>query len=131
MRIEWKDEMATGIAEIDNQHRQWIDFYNRLDEIMLSDDKEELKFAKAQILEEMSEYVDFHFQFEEEYMRKIGFPEVERHWRLHKNFRNEIYTICRSYREGNIVLNTEIMNTIKNWLIDHIMAEDMKMKPFV
>ena len=131
MKLQWDESLRIGDEEIDRQHQRWIEFYNRLDALMQKESDEDPGSAKADILEQMSDYVDYHFQHEEAYMRSIGFPETKRHWRLHKDFRDEIYRICRSYREGTLVLNSEIMNMIKNWLLDHIIKHDMKMKHYL
>ena len=131
MKLQWDESFRIGNEEIDRQHQRWIEFYNRLDEVMHSDADEDSRSIKADILEQMSEYVDYHFQHEEAYMRSIGFPDTKKHWRLHKNFRNEIYRISRSYQEGTLVLNSEIMDMIKRWLLDHIIKHDMEIKHYL
>jgi len=78
----------------------------------------------------MYEYVLNHFSYEEEYMRKIKFPDIVRHRRIHKDFDNLIYSYNRDIREGKIVLNTAIIKLIKNWLVDHILNEDKKYAAF-
>ncbi len=131
MKFEWDESYSVGNEEIDHQHKTWISLYNKLDEVLRSADQEKLSTIKTEILQEMSDYVDYHFTYEEDYMRSLGFPEAEKHWRQHKDFRNEIYQLCRDHQEGTIILNTEIMDKIKNWFVEHIMLQDMKIRDFV
>ncbi len=131
MKFDWDEKFSVGNEEIDSQHKTWIGIYNDLVENMSKTiDKAGLD-VKSEILMKISEYADYHFHFEEEYMRSIGYPDVDKHWRLHKDFRNEIYRIHRQYHEGSIVLSSEILSTIKNWLMDHILKEDMKIRRFI
>ncbi len=126
MELKWIDDYSIGNDQLDEQHKHWVGLYSRLEKLMNSGTSEELGVTKAEVLKEMTEYVDYHFRFEEKYMEDIGYPQAKKHWRQHKDFRNTIYAIYRDYSGGNIVLNTEIMNMIKNWLVDHILGEDMK-----
>ncbi len=130
MKLEWSEEYSVGNEEIDNQHKNWIGLYNKLDDMMKQHDHADMRKTKEEVLQEMSKYVDYHFSFEEEYMRSIGFPEVDRHWRLHKDFRNQIYSICRDQQEGRLILNSEVMDTIRNWLVEHIIQEDSKLRAY-
>lgn len=131
MKIEWQDDYSIGDEHLDEQHRRWIGFYNQLDEAMQKQDQKDLAATRTLLLEKMSDYVAYHFQYEEEYMRGIGYPEVDKHWRIHKNFRNEVYRLYRDHREGNIVLTSEIMSVLKNWIVSHILEQDKKIEEFV
>ncbi len=131
MIFEWDESFSVGNDEIDKQHKKWISLYNKLDEVLRSDRQDKLSSIKSEILQEMSEYVDYHFAYEEDYMRSLGFPEAEKHWRQHKNFRTEIYNLCRDHDSGAIILNTEIMDKIKNWFAEHILLQDMKIRDYV
>lgn len=131
MRLEWSEAYSINNTDLDEQHKRWIELYNRLADLMKGENQADLGRAKAETLREMADYVDYHFRFEEEYMRSIEFPEVKNHWRLHKNFRNRIYQTYRDQQKGDIVLNTEILATIRTWLKDHILREDAKIVDFL
>lgn len=131
MEMQWDESYSIGNEHIDKQHKEWIDYYNNLDKVMCSTNENERKEVKELVLEKMLDYSDVHFRYEEEYMRAIGYPDTDKHWRLHKTFRNEIYQISRNQNNGSIVLNSEIMDIIKNWLLDHILKHDMAIRRFV
>ena len=131
VKIEWDDAYSIDDEHLDEQHRRWIGFYNQLEEAMGKQDQKDLAETRTLLLEQMSDYVAYHFQYEEEYMRGIGYPDVDKHWRAHKNFRNEIYRLYRDHQEGNIVLTSEIMSVLKNWILGHILEEDKKIQEFV
>lgn len=131
MRIEWNETYSIGNSELDEQHKKWIGFYNELHDAMTGQSDKELHTLRVEVLEKMAAYVDYHFRFEEDYMRSIGYPDVDKHWRLHKNFRDKIYRLCREHEERIVLLNSEVMNVIKNWIIDHILHQDMKIMEYL
>lgn len=129
MQIQWSEIAKTGYDKLDDQHKRWVAFYNQLDEAMKEKSWQDVRKTKSEVLKEMIEYVDYHFNYEEELMRSIGYEEVEKHWRIHRNFRDKIYRLYRDYLDGKPILNRDMMEMIKTWLLDHILKEDMKIVP--
>ena len=129
-KIQWDDSFSVNNDELDNQHKKWIEILNTLHDSLVAKDVTFTKNSGAEALEAMHEYALNHFSFEEEYMSKIDYPEVVAHRRIHKDFDTLIYSYNRDIREGNIVLNTEIIKLMENWLLDHILIEDKKFALF-
>ena len=125
-RIEWNDTLSVQNAEIDEQHKKWISIHNRLHDVLITGTFDQIEKAGLETLQAMQEYARYHFAFEEEYMKKIKYPGVVEHRRIHKDFDNQIYKYNREFLEGQIVLRTEIMKVLKNWLLEHILHEDQK-----
>ena len=44
--------------------------------------------------------------------------------RIHIRFMHKMNRLKEEFMSGEVVLRTEIMSTLKNWLTDHIMNED-------
>lgn len=129
--IEWNDSFSIDNAEIDAQHQKWIAIHNSLHAILLEGDIASLQQAAINTLQEMLEYMRHHFAYEEEYMGRIGYPGIREHWRLHKDFDNQVYGFLRDAQRGNVpILNSELVKIIKNWLIHHILVEDRKFSQY-
>jgi len=125
-RIEWNDTLSVQNAEIDEQHKKWISIHNRLHDSLINGTFNQIEKTGFETLQAMLENARYHFTFEEEYMKKIKYPGVVEHRRIHKDFDNQIYKYNREFLEGQIVLRTEIMKVLKNWLLEHILHEDQK-----
>ncbi len=125
-KIEWDESFSVNNREIDNQHKEWIKIYNKMYEGLIGADSNTYQDTAVEVLEAMLEYTRKHFSFEEEYMRKINYPDVIEHYRIHKDFDTQIYGYSRDIREGRVVLNSQILKIIENWLLDHILVEDKK-----
>jgi hemerythrin len=126
--ITWDPTWNIGNELIDGQHQQWVKIFNRLHDAVLADTDDDLDLDEVQktTLQEILAYTDFHFSSEEDLMKKNAYPEVHRHWRLHKEFSNLIYEKVRELETGVIVLNSGLLSLMKNWLLLHIQVEDQK-----
>ena len=129
-RIDWNENFSVGNAEIDAQHQRWIAIHNELHELLINCRKGDLKNASAATLEAMQEYAKYHFSFEEEYIDKLGYPGRDSHVQYHRGFGVMVDKYLRDLRNGDIILNTELMGTLKRWLEGHILIEDKKYAQF-
>ena len=124
--IIWDSVWNIGHAEIDKQHQKWVEIFNRLEQAVLTKDNEDLDGLTKDTLKEMVDYTRYHFNSEEQVMQEMGYPESYHHWRLHKDFDGIIYEKFRSLENGSLILNSDLLSLIKNWLLQHIQIEDKK-----
>ena len=69
MIMKWVPEYNTGIDVIDDQHRRILDYINEIDAIDVNTDRERVK----QILENIIDYTQSHFTFEESLQEEAGY----------------------------------------------------------
>ena len=126
--IDWNEDLSVGVGEMDDQHKKWIAIINELHRSLMEGlGGNSLK----EIVKEMEEYTDYHFSAEEELMEKAGYPDLGRHRRMHFGFRQEILRIKKDILGGEIVLQTQVMGIMKNWLVDHIEEADREYGEFI
>ena len=123
-RIEWEETFSVNNEEIDGQHKKWIAIINALHESMMKGDIALATTLNA--MEGMKDYVKYHFEYEEEYMKKINYPDLAEHQVLHAKFYGVINQYYNDTRSGKLVLNSEVMSILVNWLKDHILHADKK-----
>lgn len=126
--IEWNDNLKTNLEEVDKQHQNLVNMLNQLYEAM--------KQGKGQqvldkILDELVKYADYHFKTEETYMQKYNYPELSLHKNQHLNFVEKVKEFLDKKSKGQAALSIEVMNFLKNWLVNHIMGTDKKMGQFI
>ncbi len=121
-QIIWDDSFSVNNSEIDLQHKKWVEIYNNMD--MKMSKRSTQRSDGLEALKAMEDYARYHFSFEEEYMRKINYPNFIEHRRIHKKFDNLIYNYYRKVLEGEFVLDSEILSILKEWLLNHILKED-------
>ncbi len=124
--IQWDSAWNIGHAEIDEQHQRWIELFNELENAFLSKEKIDMSVVQRRTFKEILDYTRYHFANEEKHMQEADYPESSTHWRLHKAFDTLVYEKYRDFENGEIILNSELLALIKNWLLDHIQVQDRK-----
>ncbi len=122
--INWSVAFAVGVPEIDEQHKQLFDLINRLhDEVNNSNGKESINSA----LIELRDYVKFHFAAEEKTMVSFGYSEYSKHRELHRAFYKKVEDYKDRFDKGEKDFLPELVNFLKDWLINHIAQSDIKL----
>ena len=120
--IEWDDsQFSVLVDDMDEQHKKWINLINLLHASLLGEGE---KVEPAEVLAEMLAYAQFHFKEEEHLMRNINYPEYIEHKRTHDTFIARLDKVKKDIEDGNIILGTQLMSILKNWLEDHIVTMD-------
>lgn len=126
--LDWKDNYSVGINIIDVQHMHLVQIINELhDALKESQNKEIIN----QILQNLVNFVHFHFKTEEELMVKEDFGEYTIHRYEHEKLTDEMKRLHNDYITGNIRISHQLMNFFKDWLMDHIVAKDKKLAVFL
>jgi len=125
MTFEWKDEYSVKIAEIDEQHKKLFDLIIELE----SCSKEsEFETIVKDVLENLMEYVNIHFETEEYYFDKANYEETAAHKDIHTaiklDLNEKINTLfARKITALDIV---GLHNFLIDWLQHHILEQDQK-----
>ena len=125
--IIWDNLYSVGIDLFDNQHKELIEMINKLYAAFLSGEAHK---EAPQIINEMIKYTDYHFKSEEKYFEKYNYPETENHKAVHKSFVEKAVELKNGLENGKVTVSYDIMNFLRQWLIDHIMGEDKKYTDF-
>ena len=126
-RIQWDSAWNIGHDEIDGQHQRWVELFNEMEDAFLSKKHVDMSVVQRDIFKQILDYTRYHFASEEKHMQDAAFPEIAGHWPLHKEFDRIVYEKYRDFENGRLVLNSELLALIKNWLLHHIQVEDQKL----
>lgn len=130
----WKEHYRVGSELIDSQHQELFKRVSSFIKVVQSDGPWEDRLEKVkETLVFMQHYVIIHFADEEELQREIGYPELERHARIHANFKTEIEEFAQTVeREGfDEEKVQEFSAKVMTWLIMHVGREDQKIGEFI
>lgn len=127
--IRWRDSLSLGIEAIDNDHRQLITILNRLHFMAIAGDD---RAALGEVLRELLDYTRSHFAREEMLMRLAAYPGYEAHRKIHRQLTEKVAGYEAKYRAKPKHFDFErFYDFIADWLVVHVMEEDMKIQPFV
>jgi hemerythrin len=119
MFFVWDDTYNTGIEVIDNQHRMIVDYINRLDNAISTNDKDEID----KVFDNLLNYCISHFSFEESLMTEHGYEHTEGHRRVHNSFTTRIENYKSEWNYGKDI-SRQLLGDLKIWLVSHIQSED-------
>jgi hemerythrin-like metal-binding protein len=124
--FEWDDSLKTGIVEIDDQHKRLIDIVNELSDAMRNKKGKE---ALEHVLNELSEYTNYHFSFEERAFEKYGYPQADTHVRSHKELIHQLQELMDKFKKNELGISIDVLDFLTNWVKNHIKKEDMMYVP--
>ncbi|WP_167730165.1 bacteriohemerythrin [Terasakiella sp. SH-1] len=129
MFIQLTDEYLLGVQVIDEQHRQLCGWINTLHDHLSQ------KLSTQEItdtLNNLSDYTQEHFSFEEKTMHQAGYPEFALHIKEHRTFLVKIEELMDEYllldEEDLEPFANKLTAYLKEWILHHIMEEDMKIR---
>lgn len=128
--LKWCSDYEIGVEEIDREHREIIDHFEKLYELM--------KMGQGhayydELIKFLEHYVVHHFEHEEALQERVGYSDYEHHKKLHTDFKNQVSDLMSHYDASNIT-NADLVKMnlyIKNWLVEHILNEDKKISRFI
>jgi hemerythrin-like metal-binding protein len=80
------------------------------------------------ILDDLISYTKEHFRTEERMMLNANFPGLKEHCKEHEKLTEKVIDFQKSFIEGKALITMDLMNFLKNWLINHIEGTDKKYK---
>ncbi len=132
MTIEWRDKMSVDGGPIDEDHRHLIEIINQLE-------REAPYFTTSEdaleILHTLKFYCKTHFKREEDLQLHSSYTFHDAHAKEHKDLLhtlNHIIEETRTCDDKDIKkIGAEMAELLKNWLINHVLNSDLRMKPYV
>lgn len=119
--MQWKDEYSVGIAEIDQQHKGFIDLFSVVDDAIGNRERWSEVFFK---LEQLREHARFHFAVEESLLRIHNFPGLEAHIEMHKHFMSKLDQLQMTTLSRQVTLDT--IHYLRDWYAEHMRGADQE-----
>jgi hemerythrin-like metal-binding protein len=141
--IEWSESMSVGVPLIDHDHKIIVYLINLFHHhISTEDDHKFLGTA----LNTLIDYTLFHFAREEQVMKVCKYPSSKDHKKQHEALVEQVTDIVQHFFKNKELKNKEPKNKelekkedaiqgelllfLKNWLINHILKQDMMFRPY-
>jgi hemerythrin family protein len=129
-KIDWDDSYLLGIQEIDLQHKKLILIANELYDIATRDDQN-YKILMPKVIKKLSDYTEYHFTAEENFMKRYGYAGSENHKAQHDGFVKEIRNQITKLSSGTKKDFLEFYNYISRWILEHIAKSDQVWAAYV
>ena len=126
----WSDDYSIGIEAIDEQHKGFFEAAHRLYDRILNCEGEMIAEESVAFLRD---YANQHFQAEEAFMAKHGYPRLEQHKRLHTEFLEVLDMLVADLEVfgPSQHLADRALEISQEWLIHHIVDEDAQYAQYI
>lgn len=129
----WREKYELGVPLVDIQHKE---LFKRIEAFIQSLRSSASWEEKVQFVNEtlafMNGYVVEHFHDEEEYQLRIGYPNYEKHKKIHADMVNYVLQITAEYENSGYSekLMQQFAGKLLAWLINHVATEDQHIAAF-
>ena len=123
LAIQWIPEYSVGNADLDEQHKV---LFTMINDFFHQSDKE----SAILLFQNLSSYIDLHFEAEESLLRQINYPDTDGHIKKHADLRGKFTLLEGKLDDYDIEVHHKIGIFLYNWLAKHILEEDMDYKSY-
>ena len=126
----WTDDLATGVPEIDNQHKE---IFNRFDKLFAACSAGRGKEEVLQLIGFLEDYIKEHFAAEEKLQLRYANPDYSSHKSQHSKFIAEVAQLSAAFRDEGATLPLVIQTnkTLSSWLVQHIAKVDAEFAAYI
>lgn len=130
MAVQWNQNLAVGVADIDGQHKELFKRINDLlDALSQGKGKQEL----GNTLKFLEDYTRTHFSAEEKLMTKHSYPGLAIQKAEHSRFMNDLAALHREFEAtgASLPLLIQVQKRTVEWLVTHISRMDKELGKFL
>jgi len=130
MSIEWNNNLAIGVAEIDDQHKE---LFCRFDSLLTACNEGKGRDEVLRVLLFLDDYIKSHFAAEERLQLKHEYPGYPAHKEQHTLFIADVDRLESQFKTEGATLPLVIQTnqTLVAWLIKHISRIDIEFAAFL
>ncbi len=131
--MQWTEDLAVGIASIDEQHRE---LFKRINNLLQAIKEHRCKSEIDGTIQFLDEYAVFHFGEEERRMEQARYDGLADHRKHHAAYLKNITELKEQAALPRVQgmsyeLSVTANQIIVDWIVDHIMKIDKKFGEYV
>ena len=119
--IEWSESYSVGVPAMDQHHKKLFDLINSLHAAMRTGQS---RTALGAALEELANYVNYHFAAEEKLMKQHNCAGLADQIAAHSGLVEKVTALRQQFASGQQGLGVEVLNMLRDWLVNHIQRKD-------
>lgn len=128
MALLWRSQFSVGNDLIDSDHQYLLEIINKAEVSLKAVNAAQL----SGLLDELGKYAKSHFEREELLAKAVGYPKADQLHLSHNLLTDQMTTfrdgMGESWKHDSV---TAFTTFLRDWLINHVIKEDMLMKPWL
>lgn len=128
--MAWTEDLATGFARIDDQHKELI---RRVDALLTACQGGKGREAAAETVGFLDAYLREHFRDEERVQRENAYPDFAAHKAEHEKFLRDFEDLRAEFgRQGaSLPMVVATNRIVVTWLMNHIRKTDRALAEYL
>ena len=123
----WTEKLSVGVGVLDDDHKRLVGMVNELYDAMQAGHGRE---SLGPILDRLVQYTKVHFAREEKFFAQTSYAASEAHKGEHEALTRQVIAVQQKFHSGaTATLSLDVMQFLKNWLVNHIQGSDQKYRP--
>ncbi len=122
--IEWKQQYALGIPEVDHEHRELVELINELHTEL---QRSGASAPVGEFLGELYAQISAHFALEEKIMVERRYDEYRDHKDDHERLLDGIRDLMDAHDDGNYVDLEIFSSDLEQWFGAHFRTKDARL----
>lgn len=125
--VLWSDTYVIGVPLLDDDHQHLFNIYNAL---VAAVNRRDNDSRVQNLMHELFDYTDVHFEHEEDLMRRFDYPEYLRHRQEHESFITQLHDVNNHLEVGGM-MGAFVLDFLGDWFVEHIRSTDMALGTFL
>lgn len=121
---QWDKSFSVDIEQIDAQHKTLFGYIADLEKSVEDPDERQRWSAIHYAIVQLRDYTRIHFSVEECLLEVLGYPGRHAHVQEHHGFVSFLSDLERRSITHNDITENEIVDFLRNWLLNHIAVSD-------
>lgn len=122
-KIIWVPKYSVNHQGLDDQHKALFEMINTF---FLQEDE----LLAISILSDLSDYMELHFETEENLLKQINYPKYAEHIKQHDALRKKFQLLLTQLDNYDAEKHHKIASFLYKWLASHILKDDMDYKDY-
>ncbi|MBA4383875.1 MAG: hypothetical protein C0410_04005 [Anaerolinea sp.] len=127
-KIDWKDAYSVGVKIFDEQHKEIVDYLNKMFVII---DQNSQQDQLKDLFTKIDEYAQVHFTTEEGILNKFKYHDLEGHKEEHQIYIAKMETFRDRLISTDEHVSEDILGFLADWWMGHIQGCDKEYTRFL
>ncbi len=131
MRAEFTNNLVTGNETIDTQHKELI---AKINDLLSALETSQSQSTAMRMLNFLNDYVEYHFEAEENLQKEVGYPGLADHQKQHAALKQTVADLTEMLNEeegATPAFVDQLNKKVIEWLYKHIEGYDRSVAEYI
>ncbi|WBA10073.1 bacteriohemerythrin [Salinivibrio kushneri] len=129
--IRWQEKYTVGHQSLDESNKQLLSIINDTYEAIAYHHEDETKTDFEALAQRFRDYIDSHFQLEEDILEARAYPKYKEHAAIHQRLARQAQYVLLQCQADPELYRSEFFKFLRYWWIHHVVREDTQYRDFL